>query len=118
LEVDAALEKHQIALPADWMEMLPETRTVPDTLQVLKEIIQDAADVVIVEKELTALAEKYPDDSDRHGVLSEGYIVIEDPKKFRDSLQVAEGAVPLVNWGDDFLCACADRFTKNRQLEI
>ena len=100
LEVDAALEKHQITLPADWMEKLPETRTVTGTLEVLKEIIHDPTNAVIVEKELAALAEKYPDDSDRHGVLLAGYVAVEDPKKFRDSLQVAEGAVPLVDWGD------------------
>jgi hypothetical protein len=100
LEVDAVLEKHQITLPADWMEKLPETRTVTGTLEVLKEIIHDPTNAVIVEKELAALAEKYPDDSDRHGVLLAGYVAVEDPKKFRDSLRVAEGAVPLVDWGD------------------
>lgn len=100
LEVDAVLEKHGITLPVDWMDRLPETITVADTLQVLKEIIQDPAAAAIAESELAALAEKYPDDSDRHGVLPAGYVAIEDPKKFRDSLQVAEGAVPLVDWGD------------------
>ena len=100
LEVDDALEKHGITLPADWMEKLPETRTVVDTLQVLKEIILDPAAAAVAESELAALAEKYPDDSDRHGVLPVGYVAVEDPKKFRDSLQVAEGASPLVDWGD------------------
>ena len=100
LEVDAALEKHKITLPADWMEKLPETRTVSDTLQLLKEAIHDSAAAVTVENELAALAEKYPDESDRHGILPVGYVPIEDPKKFRDSLQVAEGASPLVDWGD------------------
>ena len=100
LEVDAVLEKYGITPPADWMENLPETRTVPDTLQVLKEFIRDPAAAAIVEKELAALAEKYPDESDRHGVLPAGYVAVGDPKKFRDSLQVAEGATPLVDWGD------------------
>jgi len=100
LEVDATLEKHGITLPLEWMDKLPDTETIPDTLRVLKEIIGDPAVIDILEKELTALAEKYPDDSDRHGVLQAGYVAIEDPKKFRDSLKVAEGAVPLVDWGD------------------
>ena len=100
LEVDAMLEKRGITLPIEWMENLPETRTVADTIQVLKETIHDPATAAIVENELSALAEKYPDDSDRHGVLPTGYVAIEDPKKFRDSLQVAEGASPLVNWDD------------------
>ena len=100
LEVDTVLEKYGITPPADWMENLPETRTVPDTLQVLKEFIRDPAAAAIVEKELAALAEKYPDESDRHGVLPAGYVAVGDPKKFRDSLQVAEGATPLVDWGD------------------
>ena len=100
LEVDAALEKHGITLPIDWMDKLPEAETVSGTLQVLKEIVNDPAAVVIVEKELAALAEKYPDDSDRHGILPTGYVAIDDSKKFRDSLQVVEGAVPLVDWGD------------------
>ena len=100
LEVDAALEKHGITLPIDWMDKLPEADTVSGTLQALKEIINDPAAAVVVEKELAALAEKYPDDSDRHGILPTGYVTIDDPKKFRDSLQVAEGAVPLVDWGD------------------
>ena len=100
LEVDAVLEKHGITLPVDWMDRLPETITVADTLRVLKDIIQDPAAAAIAENELAVLAEKYPDDSDRHGVLPAGYVAIEDPKQFRDSLQVAEGAVPLVDWGD------------------
>ena len=100
LEVDAILEKHGVTLPADWMESLPETRTVPDTLQVLKELIHDPAAAKTVEKELVALTEKYPDESDRHGVLPAGYVAVGDPKKFRDTLQVAEGAAPLVDWGD------------------
>jgi len=100
LEVDAVLEKHGITLPLDWMERLPETTTITGTLEVLKEIIQDQASATIVENELAMLMEKYPDDSDRHGVLPAGYVTIEDPKKFRDSLQVGEGAVPLVDWGD------------------
>jgi len=100
LGVDAALEKHGITLPIDWMEKLPEAHTIPDTLGVLKEIIQDPAATTIVENELAALAEKHPDDSDRQGILPAGYVTIEDPKKFRDSLQVAEGAAPLVDWGD------------------
>jgi insulysin len=66
----------------------------------LKEVVNDAAAAAIVEKELTALAEKYPAESDRHGVLPAGYVSVEDPKKFRDTLKVAEGAVPLVDWGD------------------
>jgi len=82
------------------MDKLPEADTVSGTLQALKEIINDPAAAVIVEKELAALAEKYPDDSDRHGTLPTGYVTIDDPKKFRDSLQVVEGAVPLVDWGD------------------
>jgi len=99
LEVDAALEKNEITLPLEWMDKLPEaSNTVPDTLQVLKEIINDPATTAIVEKELTALAEKYPDESDRHGVLLAECVVIEDPKNFRDSLKIAEGAVPLVDW--------------------
>jgi insulysin len=100
LEVAAALEKHGITLPTDWMDKLPEVDTVSGTLQVLKEIINDPAAAVIAEKELAALAEKHPDNSDRHGILPTGYVTIDDPKKFRDSLQVAEGAVPLVDWGD------------------
>ncbi|KAF9652907.1 hypothetical protein BDM02DRAFT_3183249 [Thelephora ganbajun] len=100
LDVDAALEKHGIALPIDWMDRLPEADTITGTLQVLKEIIDDPAAAATVESELSVLAEKYPDDSDRHGVLPAGYIAIEDSKKFRDSLKVAEGAVPLVDWGD------------------
>lgn len=93
------MEKNEITLPLEWMDKLPEaSNTVPDTLQVLKEIINDPATTAIVEKELTALAEKYPDESDRHGVLLAECVVIEDPKKFRDSLKVAEGAVPLVDW--------------------
>ena len=94
------LEKRGITLPVEWMENLPETRTVADTVQVLKEVIHDPATTAIIEGELVALAEKYPDDSDRHGVLPVGYVAIEDPKKFRDSLEVAEGASPLVDWGD------------------
>ena len=100
LEVDVALEKHGIALPLEWVDKLSEDSTVPEVLRVLKEIINDPATAIIVEKELTILAEKYPDDSDRHGVLPAGYVAVEDPKKFRDSLKVAEGAVPLVDWGD------------------
>ena len=100
LEVDAVLEKHGITLPIDWMDKLPDANTVNGTLQVLKEIIKDPAGAAIAEKELATLAEKYPDDSDRHGVLPVGYVAIDDPKKFRDSLQVVEGAVPLVEWGD------------------
>jgi len=100
LEVDAVLEKHGIAPPVDWMENLPEARTVPDTLQVLKELIRDPAAAATIEKQLVALTEQYPDESDRHGVLPAGYVAIGDPKKFRDSLQVAEGAAPLVDWGD------------------
>ena len=100
LEVDVTLEKHGITLPIDWMDRLPETNTIVDTLKVLKEIISDPAAAVTAENELAALADKYPDDSDRHGVLPVGYVAIEDPKKFRDSLQVAEGAIPLVDWGD------------------
>ena len=100
LEVDAALEKHGITLPIDWMDKLPEADTVSGTLQALKEIINDPAAAVVVEKELASLAEKYPDDNDRHGILPTGYVTIDDPKKFRDSLQVAEGAIPLVDWGD------------------
>jgi insulysin len=99
LEVDAALEKHGITLPLGWVDSLPDARTVPDTLQVLKENVDDPAAAAIVEKELGALADKYPDESDRHGVLLEGCVAIEDPKKFRESLKVAEGAVPLVDWG-------------------
>lgn len=99
VEVDAALEAHGITLPLDWVDKLPEAKTVSDTLEVLKESIDDTA-IPVVEKELSALAEKYPDDSDRHGNLLAGCVAIEDPKKFRDSLEVAEGAVPLVNWGD------------------
>ena len=87
-------------MPIDWMEKLPETATITDTLGVLKEITHDQAAAAIVESELAALTEKYPDDSDRHGVLPVGYVAIEDPRKFRDSLQVAEGAVPLVDWAD------------------
>ena len=94
------LEKHGITPPADWMESLPETRTVPDTLQVLNKLIHDPAAAAIVEGELVALAERYPDESDRHGVLPAGYVAVGEPKKFRDSLQVAEGAAPLVDWGD------------------
>lgn len=100
LEVEAALEKHGIILPIGWVDKLPEANTVSGTLQVLKEIITDPTAAVIVEKELAALVEKYPDESDRHGVLPAGYVTIDDPKRFRDSLQVAEGAVPLVDWGD------------------
>jgi len=99
-EVDAVLEKNGITLPIAWMDQLPEPQTVSSTVQVLKEVVADPAAAVIVEKELAALAEKYPDDSDRHGVLPAGYVAVDDPKKFRDSLQVAEGAVPLVEWGD------------------
>jgi len=100
LEVDAALEKHGVTLPIDWMERLPETTTITGTLEVLKEITRNQAAATIVENELAALAEEYPDDSDRHGVLPAGYVTIEDPKKFRDSLQVGEAAFPLVDWGD------------------
>ena len=100
LEVDVMLEKRGVMLPVEWMENLPETRTVADTVQALREVIHDSTTIAIVEGELTALAEKYPDDSDRHGVLPAGYVAIEDPKKFRDSLRVAEGASPFVNWGD------------------
>lgn len=99
-EVDAVLEKNGIALPIDWMDKLPETKTVSSALEVLKEITPDPAAAVIIEKELAKLAEKYPDESDRHGVLPAGYVAIEDPKKFRGSLQVTEGAIPLVDWGD------------------
>jgi insulysin len=101
LEVDAVLEKHGITPPPDWMEKLPETRTRPRYPASAKgdhPMIQPP--LQSLEKELAALAEKYPDESDRHGVLPAGYVAIEDPKKFRDSLQVAEGAVPLVDWGD------------------
>lgn len=100
LEVDAALKSRGITLPLEWMDELPESRTVPDVLRALKENLNDTAAASIVEKDVAALAEKYPDESDRHGVLPEGCIVVEDPKKFRDSLKVAEGAVPLVDWGD------------------
>jgi insulysin len=100
LEVDAMLEKRGITLPLEWMDKLPDTETIPDTLRVLKEIINDPATIDIVERELTTLTEKYPDDSDRHGILPAGYVAIEDPKKFKDSLKVAEGAIPLVDWGD------------------
>ena len=100
LDVYGALKENGITLPLGWMDQLPETKTVPDTLRVLNEIINDPDAAAIVEKELTALAEKHPDESDRHGVLAAGWVAIEDPKKFRDSLKVAEGAVPLVDWGD------------------
>lgn len=100
LELDAALEKHGITLPTDWVDKLPEANTVGGTLQVLKDMIADTTAAAIAEKELAELAEKYPDDSDRRGVLPEGYVTIDDPKKFRDSLKVVEGAVPLVDWGD------------------
>lgn len=100
LGMGAALEKRGITLPLGWMDMHQEAITVPDALRALKETVDDPATAVIMEKELTALAEEYPDESDRHGVLLAGFIAIEDPKKFRDSLKVAEGAVPLVDWGD------------------
>lgn len=100
LQVDAALQKHGITLPLEWVDNLPEAKTLPDALQALKEIIDDPDAAVIVEKELTALAEMYPDESDRHGILPANFVAIEDPKKFRDSLEVAEGAVPLVFWDD------------------
>lgn len=98
--MDGTLEKHGITLPIDWMDRLPETNTVADTLQVLKDIINDPAAAITAENELATLADRYPDDSDRHGILPAGYVAIEDPKKFRDSLRVAEGAVPRVEWGD------------------
>ena len=53
LEVDATLEKHGITLPLEWMDKLPDTETIPDTLRVLKEIINEPAAIDILEKELT-----------------------------------------------------------------
>lgn len=99
-ELGTVLKRHGIILPPGWAGESPEARTVPETLQTLKEMVNiDPAAAVIVEEELSALAEKHPLESDRHGILLEGSVAIEDSKKFRESLVVAKGVVPLDDQG-------------------
>ena len=92
-ELEAKLKQRNISLPLEWTDKLPEVVTVPDILEVLKEIV-DIPNAL--EEEIITLTVDYPDDSDRHGDLLPGWVPIEDPIEFRNSLQVAEG-VPLVH---------------------
>lgn len=95
---DAALEVDETA----WRETLGEDAppTVSDFQGYWSKVFEGKAGGEDLLKALPALVNKYPVEGEEEDSVGPDVRLIEDPKAFRGTLQVAADPGPIVQWGD------------------